>query len=306
MSSAAVAANVAVIGGGITGAVSASLLAARGVAVTLFDSGRGAGGRMSQRRAAMEDGTELRFDHGAPYFTVTNDEVARVVSGWEARGIVAEWKATFACFDLATGKFTDFEKEGSTKKYVGVPAMNSICKSLCLEDGVEAKFGCTVGKMDWLQDRSSWSLASLDGKDLGHFDYVVATDKNVASPRFSGLTGRPPPLDLSLFPRLSVMVQDIPVRPCFALMVAFSEPLAMVPVHGFSFNNSDSLSWAYCDSSKPGRACVPPNRQSWVLHSTTEYASKGIPGYRIEHSTTNFYESSQMGWCFPSHCCRWR
>ena len=57
----------------------------------------------------MEDATELRFDHGAPYFT-TNDEVARVVSGWEARGIVAEWKAMFACFDRATGKFTDFEK----------------------------------------------------------------------------------------------------------------------------------------------------------------------------------------------------
>lgn len=62
--------------------------------------------------------------------------------------------------------------------------------------GVEAKFGVTVGKMDWLQERSSWSLASLDGKDLGYFDYVVATDKNVASPRFSGLTGRPPPLGL--------------------------------------------------------------------------------------------------------------
>jgi predicted NAD/FAD-dependent oxidoreductase len=61
-------------------------------------------------RVTMEDGTELRFDHGAPYFTVTNDEVARLVSGWEARGIVAEWKATFACFDLATGKFTDFDK----------------------------------------------------------------------------------------------------------------------------------------------------------------------------------------------------
>ncbi|CAD6206927.1 unnamed protein product [Miscanthus lutarioriparius] len=83
----------------------------------------------------LEDGTELRFDHGAPYFTVSNGEVARVVSGWEARGIVAEWKATFACFDLATGKFTDFEKEGTAKKYVGVPAMNSICKSLCVEDG---------------------------------------------------------------------------------------------------------------------------------------------------------------------------
>ena len=62
--------------------------------------------------------------------------------------------------------------------------------------GLVAKFGVTVGKMDWLQDRSSWSLASLDGKDLDNFDYVVATDKNVGSPRFSGLTGRPPPLGL--------------------------------------------------------------------------------------------------------------
>jgi predicted NAD/FAD-dependent oxidoreductase len=65
---------------------------------------------LGERREMMEDGTELRFDHGAPYFTVSNNEVARVVSGWEARGIVAEWKATFASFDLATGKFTDFEK----------------------------------------------------------------------------------------------------------------------------------------------------------------------------------------------------
>uniref|UniRef100_A0A0D9ZE04 Amine oxidase domain-containing protein n=1 Tax=Oryza glumipatula TaxID=40148 RepID=A0A0D9ZE04_9ORYZ len=273
---AASAANVAVIGGGISGAVCASLLAAHGVAVTLFDSGRGAGGRMAQRREVMEDGTELRFDHGAPYFTVSNDEVARVVSGWEARGLVAEWKAMFACFDREAGKFTDFEKEGTIKKYVGVPGMNSICKSLCLEDGVVAKFGVTIGRMDWIQDRSSWLLASLDGRDLGHFDYVVATDKNIASPRFSGLTGRPPPLDLSLLPQLSMMIQDIPVRPCFALMLAFSEPLTKVPVQGFSFSNSDYLSWAFCDSSKPGRAHVLLNSQSWVLHSTAEYASKVI------------------------------
>ena len=144
----------------------------------------------------MDDGTELRFDHGAPYFTVSNDEVARVVGGWEARGLVAEWKAMFACFDRETGKFRDFDKEGTMKKYVGVPGMNSICKSLCQEDGVVSKFGVTIGKMDWLQDRSSWSLASLDGKDLGSFDFVVATDKNIASQKVSGLTGKPPPLGL--------------------------------------------------------------------------------------------------------------
>lgn len=34
--------------------------------------------------------------------------------------------------------------------------------------------------------------------------------------------------DLSLLPQLSMMIQDIPVRPCFALMLAFSEPLTKV------------------------------------------------------------------------------
>lgn len=61
---------------------------------------------------------------------------------------------------------------------------------------MEAKFGVTVAKMDWLQNRSLWSLSSLDGQVLGHFDGIVATDKNVSSPRFTGVTGRPPPLGL--------------------------------------------------------------------------------------------------------------
>jgi predicted NAD/FAD-dependent oxidoreductase len=42
--------KVAVIGSGISGAVCASTLARNGVSVTIFDSGRGPGGRMSQRR----------------------------------------------------------------------------------------------------------------------------------------------------------------------------------------------------------------------------------------------------------------
>ncbi|XP_020096576.1 uncharacterized protein LOC109715806 isoform X4 [Ananas comosus] len=270
------ASNVAIIGGGISGAVCASILAGKGVSVTVFESGRGPGGRMSQRREATGDGSELRFDHGAPYFTADHGEVAGIVRSWEARGLVAEWKAKFGCFDRNTGEFSDFEKEGTAKKYVGVPGMNSICKALCSEAGVEAKFGVTVGKVDWLHERSLWSLASLDGQDLGHFDAVVASDKNISSRRFTGLTEKPPPLDITLFPALSVMSQDIPVHSCFALMLAFAEPLTSIPVKGFSFKNSELLSWAFCDSSKPGRTCMPPVRETWVLHSTAEYASKVI------------------------------
>ena len=45
--------------------------------------------------------------------------------------------------------------------------------------------------------------------------------------------------DLSSFSHLPTILQNIPVRPCFALMVAFSEPLAMV---GAIFNNIHSQS----------------------------------------------------------------
>lgn len=65
---------------------------------------------MSQRREIIEDGKELLFDHGAPYFTATNADVLGLVRDWEARGLVAEWKENFGSFDFASQKFVDIEK----------------------------------------------------------------------------------------------------------------------------------------------------------------------------------------------------
>ncbi|XP_021288810.1 uncharacterized protein LOC110419995 isoform X2 [Herrania umbratica] len=265
--------KVAVVGSGISGAVCATTLARNGISVTLFDSARGPGGRMSQRREITEDGKELLFDHGAPYFTVTNPDVLSVVAEWESSGLVAEWKINLGSFDCFSNKFVNFEhQERRSKKYVGVPGMNSICKTLCHEPGVESKFNVGVGKFEWLENENLWLLTGLDGQNLGHFKGVVASDKNIVSPRFTEITGQLPPLDLSLAPEL-VKLQNIPVNPCFALMLAFTDPLPMVPAKGFSFTNSKVLSWAYCESSKPGRSSTS---ERWVLHSTMEYAKDVI------------------------------
>ncbi|XP_048498918.1 uncharacterized protein LOC104907595 isoform X2 [Beta vulgaris subsp. vulgaris] len=166
-----------------------------------------------------------------------------------------------------------YMNELSSRKYVGIPGMNSICRALCDEPGIESKFGTGVAKMEWAVDQNSWSLISLDGKFLGDFSGLVATDKILASPGFTYVTGHPPPLDMNLAPQMASRLEEVPFRSYFVLMLAFHEPLRSIPVKGLSFINSAILSCAFCDSSKPGRASAS---ECWVLHSTEEYAKKVI------------------------------
>ncbi|KAB2601965.1 hypothetical protein D8674_002970 [Pyrus ussuriensis x Pyrus communis] len=210
-------------------AVCASTLARSGVSVTLFKSARVPSGRMSQRRylfhSFVEDGKELLFDHCAPFFNANNTEVLGLVHEWESKGLVACSKEKFGFFDHISNKFVDPEQ-----------------------------FGASVGGLESLEDENLWSLIGSDGQNLGQFKGVVATDKNLISLRFTSVTGRQPLLDLNLVPELSVKLNDIPVRPCFALMIAFSEPQSSIPFKCFSIRSSEVLSWAHCESSKPGRS----------------------------------------------------
>ena len=61
-------------------------------------------------RETTEDGKELFFDHGAPYFTVTNPDVLAMVFEWESRGLVAEWEERFGTFDFTSKTFISYEK----------------------------------------------------------------------------------------------------------------------------------------------------------------------------------------------------
>lgn len=147
-------------------------------------------------REIAEDGRELLFDHGAPYFTVSSPDVLGLVHEWESRGLVASWNEKFGAFDCDSKKFLNTEQEGSSKKYVGVPGMNSICRALLHESGVHSLFGVGVGKLEWFDHEGLWSLSSFDGQDLGQFKGVVASDKSTFSSRFKSATGRPPPIGM--------------------------------------------------------------------------------------------------------------
>lgn len=251
--------QVAVIGAGVAGSVCASLLAAKGLGVKVFDSGRGPGGRMSQRREKVEDGSELMFDHGAQYFTVKTAEVQQLVDKWQASGIVADWEGRFGTLNVATGEFV--EDTDVKKRYVGVPGMNAICKALTTSPGVQAKYGAQVVGLDWVEGLDTWSLKFKDGENLGNFTAVVVADKGAAKLLLEGAG----------FPEWHKKVAAVKAAPCFAVMMAFSSPLTLIPLDGFVVEGSKIVSWAARDSCKPGRAKT--SSECWVVHSTAEYAA---------------------------------
>lgn len=66
-------------------------------------------------REHCEDGGELSFDHGAPCFALnaSNSELQSLVNNWESRGLVAQWKEKFGCFDFSSRSFVSVDEVSS-------------------------------------------------------------------------------------------------------------------------------------------------------------------------------------------------
>ena len=86
--------RVAIVGAGMSGLSAASILAAEGLDVQIFEKSRGCGGRMATRRSS---GFEI--DHGAQYFTVREDSFRNAVNDWLDLGIAAPWEGRIAVFE---------------------------------------------------------------------------------------------------------------------------------------------------------------------------------------------------------------
>ncbi len=104
--------HVNIVGAGLSGLMAARELQKHGHTVTVFDKGRGVGGRLATRR--IEDAT---LDHGAQFFTVRSDEFATHVNDWVAAGVVHEWCRGFQSTD-------------GHPRYAGSQGMSGIAKYL--------------------------------------------------------------------------------------------------------------------------------------------------------------------------------
>ncbi len=209
--------RIAIIGAGMAGLACADALKTAGHTVSLFDKGRGAGGRMSTRRMETPLG-EVAFDHGAQYFTARDPAFMAEVASWQASGLAAPWP------------------EAGPDVWVGMPGMNAIVRHMAAGHMVEWGLQAT----GLVRKQGAWWLASPRG-EIGPFDAaLLAIPAEQAAAMLS--------LHDFAMGRTALTARS---QPCWTGMFAFASPLASLPP---VIRQAGQIEWAARNSAKPGRA----------------------------------------------------
>ncbi len=154
-------------------------------------------------------------------------------------------------------------------------------------------------------------------EELGSYDAVILAD---SMPLLPGSAGHVAGIEAaaSSLAQLARSVQAVAPQPCFALMVAFRQPLPGVPFDsasvghpegavgssssagggdsGSSSSGGSAFQWVACNSSKPGRPGSEGGApQCWVALTTTQRAQRLLlahpligPGGRLNPQTAEY------------------
>ncbi|MDP1922781.1 MAG: FAD-dependent oxidoreductase [Myxococcales bacterium] len=244
---------VAVVGGGVAGAACARALRDQGHSVTVFDKGRGPGGRVSTRREG-----ELSFDHGAQFFTVKDERFARFARSWWQERIVAEWKPKLAVLGTPKPRVElEAVPEGKpTLRLVATPGMSALLERML--EGIDVRYGTRVDAVVRRDER--FGLTGEEGAPMGEYDAVVVA---VPSPQAATLID---PIDFAMASR----IREATMGPTWAAMLAFSTPLSVD--FDAAFVNVGPLGWLARDSSKPDRK----EGERWVLHASADWSQAHV------------------------------
>lgn len=297
--------RVAIIGAGAAGSSCAWQLLSQAakqqkqVSVTLFEMGRGAGGRCATRRSRDLPGA-AGLNHGAPLFHLRRDPdpgVAPLVQALLQSGHMERWNGTAGCFDVTTaesrctgtasrGQPTDEAEQFDL--FVGKPGMSKLADGILQLAGglgsLETRFNTKISVIQPSTQGVGWSLFQQDGTALGEFDWLVVTSASLAHPRWRQTFGEEPPMLKAArevdSPKLGEAVQHVGALRFEGAQVAMlawalegdatggiAETFAALPFDVMDVAGDAVLAKVVRQSSAAPYALL-------VLHSTAEFAQK--------------------------------
>ena len=297
--------NVAIIGGGITGASAAHTISQQNnnINIHLFDQGRrGVGGRSSHRQGIV-DGThtQMRWDHGCQFFRADTDRFSLLVKDWISKDLVKEWKGDFR--SSTSCKFDFFGMPSQPPFYVGADGMQNVSKGVLDQimqvqlqeqnvDSPSSKLslfaGTRVAQLERDETSKKWKLLGTQGEAAYHdtaekvvqqsnenitlgevegYDGIILTDVSSSFGNWHRASaGVPESFAAKVRERVGARV------PLFTVMLAFEKDSA-IPFDAATFDN-DLIWFASKTNSKPGMDS--DMKECWTLVSTPEYAMEKI------------------------------
>lgn len=220
--------RVAVVGAGVSGcscALELVRLAQEPIAVSLFEMGRGGGGRAATRRS--RDLPDLALNHGAPVFhhSHSNSLIAALLAKLLDSKVIQPWNGSFGKIDARTGALgagqasrKEPEDPSAFVRYVGSPGMSALADGILKLKGngdVQTFFGTKVKAMKPCTDQASltWELLDAEGSSLGNYDWLVVTSASMAHGRWRQTFAEDPPMqvaaDLLKSPQLTSAVEHV-------------------------------------------------------------------------------------------------
>ena len=226
----------------MTGIACARELRSAGFRPIVFEKSRGLGGRMATRRVEGD----LAFDHGVQYVTARSAAFRQAMNQASEAGSAAIWRQHSR--DASSGAVQDW--------MVGTPSMNTLIKPWSA--GLDLRFSCQVNAIKL--DRDAWRVLTDASQAEERFDAVVLT---TPAPQAAALIGSEPGLGDAL--------AGVSIAPCWAVLLAFEQPLEA----GFDVwrSHTDSIRWLARNGSKPRRCSA---KDCWVVHAGPEWSREHL------------------------------
>ncbi|WP_299729171.1 FAD-dependent oxidoreductase [uncultured Endozoicomonas sp.] len=230
--------KIAVIGSGLSGIKTASLLHKIGHDVTVFEKSRGFGGRMAHRRLEWAG-----LDLGAQYFTARDPAFIKEVHQWCRDGDVAQWR--FSPHRIEDGQLVASSDE--TQRFIGLPTMNQPVKKLGADLSVKWRTQIVS-----VERGRKWTLCGAEGERFTGFDWLVVS----APAEQTHALLKPHSL-------ITAAIPEVVHEPCWALGLGTRGNVAN-SIQGIF--GDETVRWVSRLSSRPG--FIQSNRVDdvWMLH----------------------------------------
>ncbi len=282
--------GLAIIGAGVSACTLAAQLRRKGLAkeqVSLWEAGRGPGGRATTRRSRQDPC--LAIDHGASLFNLSRQPWPEVLPLLLDQGWVEPWTDPVAILNSA-GELRPPEENDrllSGPRFRGRGGMENLSQGLlALSGGLDAHFDTLVRDIDRHLDR--WLLKNADGELLGEAEGLVLSGTLLAHPRSRLTFGWPAPPLCVLAERLrdpglnhalaAIAALRFEARSTLLLRVPASEASLWegLPFRLLAFDASAQQRWGLW------RLCsqpLPKGEWAVVVHSSATFAAEHLSVY---------------------------